>query len=152
MRRNLISFIAILLVSCNDNHIHDGHYKSTVFTDASLSWVKMEELKLDGNELLYTARSAFDNRVFEEIKLECNQFPDHIEFKDKNGVKRIARFSESGDLQYGEYTYKKFDPNLEEDRKKMKKSKPLIESTKDGKIKYLQDKTINSLRKSIKHT
>lgn len=125
-------------MSCTGNHLHDGSYRANVFTDASLSWVITEELKIEGNDLYYTSRSAFDKKVFEEIKLECSQYPDRIEYKDKNGLTRILRFTEKGSLKYGEYTYEKFNPdsgglNIDD----QKKSQPLIKKNKNGKITIL---------------
>jgi len=142
MRSLLLFFIPILLASCTGNHYHDGKYKANVFTDASLSWVRTEQIELDGNDMYYRSTSIIDNTVQSEFKTSCNQYPDRIEFKNKDGITCIARFDQDGNLKFQEYTYKKImGDTTERNLSERKSSTQLKQVTEISKLKIDEPQT-----------
>ena len=144
MRTILLCFIPLIMASCNGNHNHDGKYKANVFTDASLSWVRTEQIELDGDVMYYKSTSIVDNTTLSEFKIPCNQYADRVEFKNKDGITCIARFDQNGDLKFQEYTYKKITGNdTESSLTEKKSSKQLMkpERVLKSKIKEPQPKS-----------
>lgn len=109
-RHLMIPLISFLLISCSENHYHDGKYKATVF-NAAMTWVNDEEIEIKGNEMYLKSRSSFDNEVYGEFKTSCRQYPDRIEFKGKEGLTVIARLDKDGNFKIGEYVYEKINSN-----------------------------------------
>ena len=107
MRKLFILSATLFLISCSKgDHSHDGKYKASVF-NASMTWVTNEEVKLDGNVMYFRSTSIGDNSTISEYKTSCEQFPDRVEFKGKDGLTLVGRFDKDENLKYGEYTYKK---------------------------------------------
>lgn len=109
MKRILYLVLAISLTCCNSRRYHDGRYRASVFTDGSMSWVRNEEIELNGNEFIYRSLSLADDSVLNEIRTSCIQFPERVEINGKDGVSIVAKFDEAGNVVYGEYTYKKIN-------------------------------------------
>ncbi len=107
MRKLFIFLAPLFLVSCSEgSHSHDGKYKAGVF-NSSMTWVTNEEVELDGNVMYFRSSSIIDKSTLSEYKTSCEQFVDRVEFKGKDGLTLIGRFDKDGNLNYGEYTYKK---------------------------------------------
>ncbi len=89
MKTKLLLFIIIsfLMVSCeSENHYHDGHYEGGIsFID--VTW------KISGNEIL------INNSITGTSKLSCKQYPDRIEYKEKDGTTKILYAQKNGDLK-----------------------------------------------------
>lgn len=137
MKIIVVVYLSLLLVSCSDNHFHDGIYKANVF-NSNLTWVHEEQIELAGSTMHVTERSAIDNSIQAEYKTSCNQFEDRIEFKDKNGVTIIGRFDDQGNLKYGDYTYNRTD-NIDGIATKPVVQKPLIKKVDNRRFAMLPD-------------
>jgi len=137
MKKLLLYFTLLFIVSCSSNNYHDGKYQDSVFTNASLTWVNKEQIELKGNEMYITTLSIIDNSIIAEFKTTCTQYPEKIEFKGKDGITYIARVDEDGNIKYGEYTYKKIrsDDYIVEQRI----PKALIENSDNNKTAKLPD-------------
>lgn len=131
MKKILAILCISVQLSCTSNHQHDGKYKAAVFTNASMTWVNDEEIEFNGNDMIFKSMSITDGSLLSEQRLSCTQYPDRIEYKGKDGIINIVRLDENGNLKYGEYTYKKVDPNQTEIIK-VNKEEPLIKKNGDG--------------------
>lgn len=69
-----------------------------------------EQIELDGSTMHVVERSVIDSSIQAEYKTTCKQFPDRVEFKNKNGIVEVCRFDDDGNFKYGDYTYKKQSP------------------------------------------
>lgn len=107
MKKVIFCVLPLAFISCTSKHLHDGTYKANVFTDASLSWVRSEEIELKGSDMYYRSVSVVDGSIGSEFKTTCIQYQDRIEFKGKDGVDYVARIDNQGNISYGAYTYKK---------------------------------------------
>jgi len=83
----LLLFVSILITSCNsENHYHDGNYEGGIFF-INVTW------EINGNEIL------INNSITGTSKLQCKQYPDRIEYEEKDGTTKILYAQENGDLK-----------------------------------------------------
>lgn len=118
------------MVSCeSENHYHDGHYEGGIsFID--VTW------KISGNEIL------INNSITGTSKLSCKQYPDRIEYKEKDGTTKILYAQENGDLKMSDLIiFKKVDSNSlnKKEESKEKNSDVSIEENKLKKIDLSKD-------------
>src|SRR5690554_4797704 len=83
----LLLFMLVLTISCKpENHYHDGYYEGGIsFVD--VTW------EINGNEIL------INNSITGASKLNCKQYPDRIEYREKDGTTKILYAQKNGDLK-----------------------------------------------------
>ncbi|MFT3919926.1 hypothetical protein [Cloacibacterium sp.] len=83
--------VTLTILSCNSkgNHYHDGKYQTKLF------FVEVN-CEINGSEI------TINNSVAGISKLKCTQYPDRIEYEEKNGVTRVLTALENGDLKLNE--------------------------------------------------
>lgn len=139
MKTLLYCLLVFLFTSCTSNHYHDGIYKGTVYAGGSLFNTHEEVLTVKGNEIL-VEKYTLGGSLAEKLKVSCTQFPDRIEFKEREGVTKILTVADNGDLQLNEaVVFHKLNPN-EEVVVTKQEAKPLIRNNGDGTITLLPEK------------
>lgn len=85
--------LSLLFTSCNLNisDYHDGEYV------ADVPFIGEIKYTINGNEILV------DNGITGIRKIECEQFPDRIEYMETNGVKQVLSVLENGDIKQSEF-------------------------------------------------
>ncbi len=93
MKKFIFIMLIALFINCNNNekHYHDGNYSTTIEV-FGISFAEIS-YEISGNEI------EINNSVTGTSKLTCEQFPDRIEYKEKDGVVKVLMILENGDVQ-----------------------------------------------------
>ncbi|WP_313578217.1 hypothetical protein [Chishuiella sp.] len=84
----IYSSLLITLISCSliANHYHDGQYQGDIFF-FDVTW------SINGNVI------TVNNNLTGISKVDCKQFPNYIEYKEKDGSKKIIEVLQNGNLR-----------------------------------------------------
>ena len=90
MKTKLLIYSLLLtnLMSCSliSNHYHDGQYESNI-SFFNIVW------NINGNEI------TINNSLTGISKIDCKQFPNHIEYKVIDGSTKIIKVLQNGNLK-----------------------------------------------------
>lgn len=84
----LYSLLITSLTSCSliSNHYHDGQYEGNI-SFFNVKW------KINGNQI------TVNNSLTGISKVDCKQFPTHIEYKENDGSTKIIEVLQNGNLR-----------------------------------------------------
>lgn len=137
MKHFLFFCSLILLAACAQNHYHDGIYLNE-------TGLNKQVLTVDANKVLLEIYD-YTGDVEGKIKMDCIQYPDRIEFTEKNGVTEILTLTKEGKLMLSEYVqYKKIGTLGDTYTVTKGKYNPVIKINEDGTIEAIKPENSKS--------
>ena len=139
MKKIGILLLSILILSCNEDRLHDGYYKALIVNPNNMYDLNYEVLHVNGNTLL-VSKYTFSGTFAGESRVVCKQFQDRVEFEDAAST-QILRYNEvDSSLKLNDYVVYKYLGNSGEIRVTKSQANPLIRENKNGTITFLPEK------------
>ncbi|GEM_PF-2437189 len=122
MKKSYLLSILFFTICCSSvDHYHDGEYIAEVPFIGEVKYI------INGSEILV------DNGITGIRKIECEQFPDRIEYMETNGVKQVLPVLENGDIKQSEWIILKRVKSKENDKENVESEDIKVESLNNKK-------------------